>query len=36
MPLCLHGGVPRWTVRAEHMALVERWLEAQCAYVNAD
>lgn len=36
MPLCLHGGVPRWTVSAEHMALVERWLEAQCAYVNAD
>jgi len=28
--------VSRWTVRDEHMALVERWLEAQCAYVGAD
>lgn len=33
MPLCLHGGYPNdWTVSAEHMALIERWLELQSIY----
>lgn len=36
MPLSLNGGLPRWTVSAEHMALVERWLETQCSYIDAD
>jgi hypothetical protein len=32
LALCLHAGIPRWTVSAEHMALVERWLELQSIY----
>jgi hypothetical protein len=32
MPLALDLGIPRWTVSAEHMALVERWLELQSIY----
>lgn len=33
--LALDLGIPRWTVSATHMALVERWLEMQGDYVAA-
>jgi len=35
LALCLHAGIPRWTVSGEHMSLVERWLEMQSAYAAA-
>ena len=34
-PLVLDLGIPRWTVSATHMALVEHWLQVQSTYAAA-
>jgi hypothetical protein len=31
-PLALDLGIPRWTVSAPHMGLVEHWLQVQSVY----